>query len=92
MTRTREPKKAFFTLREKLGQDNAALPHRPLPRSPLVSVIVCSYNGAKTLAQCLESLGKLDYPNYEVILVDDGSTDETGGRPLATVAGWTSTD
>lgn len=77
VTRTREPKKAFFTLREKLGQDNAALPHRPLPSSPLVSVIVCSYNGAKTLAQCLESLGKLDYPNFEVILVDDGSTDET---------------
>ena len=77
VTRTREPKKAFFTLREKLGTDNAALPHRPLPRTPFVSVIVCSYNGAKTLAQCLESLGKLDYPNYEVILVDDGSTDDT---------------
>lgn len=77
VTRAREPKKAFFALREKLGQDNAALPHRPLPRSPFVSVIVCSYNGAKTLAQCLESLGKLDYPNFEVILVDDGSTDET---------------
>jgi O-antigen biosynthesis protein len=77
VTRTREPKKAFFTLRAKLGQDNAALPHRPLPRTPFVSIIVCSYNGAKTLAQCLESLGKLDYPSFEVILVDDGSTDET---------------
>ena len=82
VTRTREPKKAFFVLHEKLGQDNAALPHRPLPRLPFVSVIVCSYNGAKTLAQCLESLGKLDYPNFEVILVDDGSTDET--REIAT--------
>ena len=77
VTRAREPKKVFFTLRDKLGQDNAALPHRPLPSLPFVSVIVCSYNGAKTLAQCLESLGKLDYPNYEVILVDDGSTDDT---------------
>lgn len=77
VTRTREPKKSFFTLREKLGQDNAALPHRPLPSLPFVSVIVCSYNGAKTLAQCLESLGKIDYPNFEVILVDDGSTDDT---------------
>ena len=44
---------------------------------PFVSVIVCSYNGAKTLAECLESLGKIDYPHYEVILVDDGSTDNT---------------
>jgi GT2 family glycosyltransferase len=77
VTRAREPKKAFFMLREKLGQDNAALPHRPLPAYPFVSIIVCSYNGAKTLAECLESLGKLDYPHYEVILVDDGSTDNT---------------
>jgi GT2 family glycosyltransferase len=77
VTRAREPKKAFLTLREKLGQDNAALPHRPLPRAPFVSVIVCSYNGGKTLQKCLESLGKLDYPHYEVILVDDGSTDDT---------------
>jgi O-antigen biosynthesis protein len=77
VTREREPKKSFFLLRDKLGQDNAALPHRPLPSYPFVSVIVCSYNGAKTLAECLESLGQLDYPNYEVILVDDGSTDNT---------------
>jgi len=77
VTRAREPKKAFLSLRDKLGRDNAALPHRPLPSLPFVSVIVCSYNGAKTLAQCLESLGQLDYPNYEVILVDDGSTDDT---------------
>jgi O-antigen biosynthesis protein len=77
VTREREPKKSFFLLREKLGQDNAELPHRPLPSYPFVSVIVCSYNGAKTLAECLESLGQLDYPNYEVILVDDGSTDNT---------------
>ena len=54
-------------------------------QTPFVSVIVCSYNGAKTLAQCLESLGKIDYPAYEVILVDDGSTDDTprDRRPLS---------
>ena len=77
VTRERQPKKVFFTLREKLGQDDAALPHRALPSVPFVSVIVCSYNGAKTLAGCLESLGKISYPSYEVILVDDGSTDNT---------------
>ena len=48
-----------------------------MPETPLVSIIVCSYNGAKTLAACLESLGKLNYPSYEIILVDDGSTDNT---------------
>jgi glycosyltransferase involved in cell wall biosynthesis len=77
VTRERAPKKSFFLLRDKLGQDNAALPHRPLPSYPFVSIIVCSYNGAKTLNECLDSLGRIDYPNYEVILVDDGSTDNT---------------
>ncbi len=77
VTRDRQPKKVFHALRGKLGQDDSALPHLPLPQTPFVSVIVCSYNGAPTLAACLESLGKIDYPAYEVILVDDGSTDET---------------
>jgi O-antigen biosynthesis protein len=77
VTRAREPKKSFFALREKLGQDDTSIPHRPLPETPFVSIIVCSYNGAKTLAACLDSLGKLNYPKYEVILVDDGSTDNT---------------
>jgi len=77
VTRDRQPKKAFAMLRDKLGRENSVLPHRPLEKTPSVSVIVCSYNGAKTLAACLDSLGKLNYPDYEVILVDDGSTDDT---------------
>ena len=77
VTREREPKKSFYTLKEKLGRENSALPHRRLPRAPFVSVIVCSYNGGRTLAACLDSLGKLNYPDYEIILVDDGSTDDT---------------
>lgn len=44
---------------------------------PRVSVVVCSYNGAATLRECLQSLMRLEYPDYEVILVDDGSTDDT---------------
>lgn len=75
--RDRRPKKSFLTLRDKLGQEDSALPHLPLANAPFVSVIVCSYNGATTLAACLDSLGRLDYPAYEVILVDDGSTDNT---------------
>src|ERR1051325_265870 len=77
VTRERVPKKSFYMLRDKLGRDDAVLPHRPLPQPPFVSVIVCSYNGGKTLAGCLQSLGKLNYPGYEIILVDDGSTDDT---------------
>ncbi|MDQ6622046.1 MAG: glycosyltransferase [Verrucomicrobiota bacterium] len=77
VTQERTPKKSYFALRDKLGGDRAGVARPPLPRTPLVSVIVCSYNAAKTLEACLHSLGKIDYPAYEVILVDDGSTDET---------------
>ncbi len=77
VTRQRAPKKSFYALQGRLGQENATLPHRPLPRVPFVSVIVCSYNGGRTLATCLDSLGKLNYSDYEIILVDDGSTDDT---------------
>ena len=52
-------------------------PARLLARRPRVSVVVCSYNGGATLAECLESLGGLRYPDYELILVDDGSNDDT---------------
>ncbi|MGH8100616.1 MAG: glycosyltransferase, partial [Chthoniobacterales bacterium] len=76
VTRERKPKQAFHALRAKFGQGDVP-PSRPLPRTPSVSIIVCSYNGAKTLAACLQSFGRLNYPDYEVILVDDGSTDDT---------------
>jgi len=45
--------------------------------APRVSVVVCSYNGAATLAETCDAATRLDYPDYEVILVDDGSTDRT---------------
>ncbi len=44
---------------------------------PLVSVVVCAYNAADTLDDCLRSLQTLTYPRYEVIVVDDGSKDAT---------------
>ncbi|HUK81413.1 MAG TPA: glycosyltransferase [Verrucomicrobiae bacterium] len=52
-------------------------PHFTLPDSPKVSVVVASYNGGRTLPACLNSLTHLKYPNYEIVLVDDGSTDDT---------------
>ncbi|UCF27298.1 MAG: glycosyltransferase [Chloroflexota bacterium] len=44
---------------------------------PSVSVIVCTYNGAERIRDCCEGLTRLDYPNYEIIFVNDGSTDAT---------------
>lgn len=48
-----------------------------LPKTPMVSVVICAYNAERTMRPCLESLRKLEYPNYEVIIVDDGSRDRT---------------
>ena len=69
----RSPKPALAAVADVYRADPADL----LDRAPRVSVVVCSYNGARTLDQCLTSLGALRYPDYEVILVDDGSTDDT---------------
>ena len=69
----RAPKAAFHAVREAFERPTDEL----LPKTPRVSVVVCSYNGGRTLDECLRSLRTLDYPDYEVILVDDGSTDGT---------------
>ena len=42
---------------------------------PKVSLIISNLNGKEMLKECLESLERLDYPNYEIIVVDAGSTD-----------------
>jgi|WetSurSiteA1Bulk_404760.scaffolds.fasta_scaffold00710_4 GT2 family glycosyltransferase len=44
---------------------------------PLVSIIIVNWNGGETLVSCLKSIAGLKYPNFELILVDNGSTDES---------------
>lgn len=44
---------------------------------PLISVIVPIYNVENYLEECLESLAKQTYPNLEIIMVNDGSTDNS---------------
>jgi GT2 family glycosyltransferase len=71
--RDRSAKPALEAVR-KAFTDVPFAPNLPWPR---ISVVVCSYNGASTLRGCLDGLGRLRYPNFEVIVVDDGSTDAT---------------
>src|SRR5829696_395404 len=51
---------------------------RPEKFRPPVSIVVPAYNEAAGIAQGVRSLASSDYPEFEVIVVDDGSTDGTG--------------
>ena len=68
----RRPKPALGAVREGF----AGVPFADT-EWPRISVIVCTYNGSRTIRDCLDGLAQLDYPNFEVIVVDDGSTDAT---------------
>ena len=45
--------------------------------NPKVSIIILNWNGWEDTIECLESLYQITYPNYEVIVVDNGSEDES---------------
>ena len=47
------------------------------PGERTVSVVIPAFNGAKTLEACLQAAFSSDYPFFEVILSNDGSTDQT---------------
>lgn len=72
VTRSREPKPALAAVSQAFAEAPFASSERPS-----FSVILCSRNGARTIGETLEHLTRLDYPNYEVIVVNDGSTDAT---------------
>ncbi len=69
--RDRSPKHA-------LGAVSRAFAETPFPQNiewPRISVVVCSCNGEPTVRDTMEALQALEYPEYEVIVVNDGSTD-----------------
>lgn len=49
----------------------------PKDNEPLVSVVMSAFNAAETLPETLASVCNQTYRNLEVIVVDDGSTDDT---------------
>ena len=48
-----------------------------LAHYPKFSVVVCTHNGGDFIYECLCALQKINYPDYEIIVVNDGSTDNT---------------
>jgi GT2 family glycosyltransferase len=69
----RKPKPAYHALQPLLQR----APQLADDKLPMMSVIICSYNGASTVESCLRSMERIRYPEYEVVFVDDGSTDNT---------------
>lgn len=68
---------------EKLEQDGQVFQFLieaeiPLVRNtPKIAIVILNWNGKEDTLECLASVGQLDYPNYEVIVVDNGSTDDS---------------
>jgi O-antigen biosynthesis protein len=73
--RDRHPKPALDVVRRWAARDVRDL----RDQWPALSVVVCAYNESRLLDGCLASLAELDYPDLEVIVCDDGSTDDTLG-------------
>jgi O-antigen biosynthesis protein len=72
-TEARTPKAALDVVRRWAARDIRKL----RPEWPPISVAVCAYNEERRLPECLEALSRLDYPRLDIIICDDGSTDET---------------
>lgn len=60
----------FYYRREKK-------PSLPLIETPMVSILVPCYNEEETIENTIKKLHKLNYPNYEIIAINDGSKDNT---------------
>ena len=81
-SRERKPKPALSAL-------SAAFSEVPFPQEivwPRISVVVCTYNGSMTIKECCDGLANLDYDDFEVIIVNDGSTDNT--KSIAELSGF----
>lgn len=71
--RNREPKPALASVKKSFSQ----VPFHLEEEWPFISVVVCTYNGSATIEDCMKGLMELTYPRFEVIVVNDGSTDHT---------------
>jgi glycosyltransferase involved in cell wall biosynthesis len=71
--RQRRPKPALAAV----SRAYAEVPFPEAQEWPRISVVVCTHNGSRTIRDTLKGLRDIDYGDFEVIVVDDGSTDAT---------------
>ena len=79
------PVVTYFRLRRSRSLDDESA--IPLQNPPLVSVILPARNEAHNIARCVSSILSTTYPNLELIVVDDSSTDETAAIAREAAAG-----
>ncbi len=75
---TRRDGNAKPALKQLANLQNKVQNHRDflsLAEPPFFSVVICTHDGASRLKTCLRACQGIDYPNFEVLVVDDGSTD-----------------
>ncbi|MDD4590182.1 MAG: glycosyltransferase [Parabacteroides sp.] len=77
----------ILTFREKTKKNDVIYDYATLKDAPLVSIIVPAYNEEVNAVSSLNNLLKQDYPNFNIIFVDDGSKDETYKRVCAALSG-----
>lgn len=70
--RQRNPKPALQAVSQTINH----IPFIGDHNLPFISVVICSYNGASTIRDTMEGILELDYPYFEVIVVNDGSKDK----------------
>ncbi|HWS16203.1 MAG TPA: glycosyltransferase family 2 protein [Candidatus Methylomirabilis sp.] len=72
----------YFFTKERMGEEEeAALYALPEP-PPMVSVLIPAYCEERGIEATLEAAIRIDYPRFEVVVVDDGSTDGTVARVM----------
>ncbi len=66
-TRGRHPKPALESVRNAFAE----VPFPPGVVWPRISVVICKHNGSRTIRECCEGLRELEYPEFEVVAVDN---------------------
>ena len=67
----------FYKKKNMGGLRTKSIVKKNLYSRPLISIIIATYNSEKYLEQCLNSIFKQNYKNYEIIVIDNKSTDKT---------------